>query len=200
VEELVKYAYRKVSIEEPPVLDSLIPTQDLRLTDQGGRTFAVLELSEAGDPAMVLLDETGAVLACWEFFERKWSGVQLYDNFGEGRFAAELRPRHPPMLAIFEEPEPTKADIGSHTLDPHTYEEVPVKNPFLPLNPAEEISWLSYPKADLTVPLCCSISGTTQCGGRPEAPFLGVTLLEEGRLGEKAPVALFEKQLFLRDN
>lgn len=158
---IIRGAYRRIVPKEPEVLDSLIPTQDLRLTDKGGHTFAVLGLSAAGDPTMVILDNSGTILAQWELFERKWSGIKLYDGLGHGRFAVELRPGHPPALSIFEEPDVSLLKdsknggyLGVYTIDPGTYEEVPVENPlFEAWNPAGEISWLRFPKSEVIVPI-----------------------------------------------
>ena len=138
-----------------PALDDLIPAEDVRLVDKRGHAFALLGLSEHGNPAMVLFDPKSHIAAFWQLFERSWpaagDGIELFDSLGAARFAAEFRVRRCPTLTIFEKPD---IHLGFYTLDPLTYQEVPAKHPLLPAgDPSQEIRWLKFPEERIITPV-----------------------------------------------
>ncbi len=134
-----------------PSADDLVPSEDVQLIDKKGHTFAVLGLSEPGNPAMVLFGPGGHIVAFWQLFERSWQAIELFDRSGVPRFAAEYRPGRSPTLTIFEKPD---SNLGSYTLDPRTYQEVPAKHPLVPVgDPSQELTWLSTVRTQVSAPV-----------------------------------------------
>lgn len=137
--------------DNAPAADELVPSEDVELVDKKSHVFARLGLSEPGNPAMVLFGPDGRIVAFWQLFERSWQAIELFDLSGAPRFAAEYRPGHSPTLTIFEKPD---SNLGSYTLDPRTYQEVPAKHPLLPVaNPSQQLTWLSYTATGLSAPI-----------------------------------------------
>jgi hypothetical protein len=137
--------------KKAPAADDLVPSEDVELVDKKGHAFALLGLSEPGNPAMVLFGPDGRIVAFWQLFERSWQAIELFDLSGAPRFAAEYRPGRSPTLTIFEKPD---SHLGSYTLDPRTYQEVPAKNPlFSVADPSQELTWLSPTGTGLSAPI-----------------------------------------------
>lgn len=136
---------------EVPAVDDLVPSKDVQLVDKKRHAFALLGLSEPGNPAVLLFAPDGRVVAFWLLFERSWQAIEVFDRSGRPRFAAEYRPGRPPTLTIFEKAD---SNLGSYTLDPGTFQEVPAKHPLLPVgHPSQELTWLSAVTSQLSTPV-----------------------------------------------
>ena len=159
--ELAKGAYHKVVPEKPEnTIESIIPSEDLRLVDGSGHVFGVLGLSLGGEPSLLLLDLQMKPMVVWSLTTAGpldsgppgWSILQLFDDRGTMRVMAELGPDLDPLLTIYEKTD--RADpLGIYVLDPDTGKEVPRQKLFA--GRAGAIPWLRHRmlKANLPVTL-----------------------------------------------
>jgi hypothetical protein len=158
--ELSKDAYHKVVPEKPEHdIESIIPSEDLRLVDRRGHVFAVLGLSQAAEPSMLLLDQEGKLMVVWSLsrpgpFDSEaapqWPTLQLFDRHGAMRVQVELGPEPSPVLTIFERAS-SSADLGIYVLDPQTGEEVPKQKLFAGREGA--IPWLKHSMSKASLPI-----------------------------------------------
>jgi len=107
-----------------PRLDEFLPTQDVRLIDKNDSTFALLGLSEKGEPMIVLLDPTGSPLAGWTAAVRGRVTVDAFDEQGMLRLNVDLEPRRDPMVTLLERGDyDSAAHTSMYVLDPDTLQE-----------------------------------------------------------------------------
>ncbi len=108
-------------------VDKVIPTQDLRLTDKAGRTFAVLGLSGHGGPCMGFTDRDDRLLGSWclpgrSGSEQGSSEINLFDNEGQPRVHVDLEVGQAPNVWIFE-----AGELGPYVLDADAGEVIPLR-------------------------------------------------------------------------
>ncbi len=142
-------------------IENTLPTEDMRLLDRDGRTFAVLGLTQQGEPGFDLVDSRGKLLASFALSEpgyfpggdqaKQWPNLWLFDSRGKMRIMVELGPEPEPILTIFEETDPKKAELGIYVLDPQTGQETAKTSVFSRKEGA--IPWLKHKMFKPTLPI-----------------------------------------------
>jgi hypothetical protein len=81
-----------------------VPTEDVRLADADGNTFAVLGLSVAGEPSIALIDDSQRIRAVWSVGKIGNQTAKLFDRRGDLRVQIQLLPGKRPWLDIYNPP------------------------------------------------------------------------------------------------
>jgi hypothetical protein len=137
-----------------------VPSEDVRLLTREGTAFAVLGLSDHGEPTIAVLRHNGSLLEEMTLSEevefaagkpKEWPNLTLFDDYGRTLLTVEFGPGVNPSLHIFEKTDPNSADLGIYTLDSTSSKEIPVANPFSQTEGA--IKWLRQRVAPAPAPL-----------------------------------------------
>src|SRR5712692_4143504 len=157
---LLKWVYHSVFREKPETTaEKMIPSEDIRLVDRERHTFAVLGLSEAGEPSIALTNREGRFFAILAITEpgalnvgkpKEWPTLFFFDRHGSLRLMLYLGPEPEPRLFIIEKADFEKGDMGFYALDPQTGEEVSVA---LFDRERTAIPWLAHPMFRVTPPM-----------------------------------------------
>jgi len=156
---LLKLVYKNALPEKPEnSVEKLIPSEDVRLVDREHHNFAVLGLSEAGEPSIGLMNREGRLVAIlsiggpgpFSSGPKEWPTLTLFDEHGASRIELDLGPDSEPELSITEKGDISKGDLGSYALDPVTGKEVQVEPSDAK---ATAIPWLAHPMPRIALPI-----------------------------------------------
>jgi hypothetical protein len=159
---VAKAVYQAAFPGEPEhTVEDIIPTEDIRLVDRSGNTFAVFGLTDAGEPGFGLLDSDGRLLMSFALSEpgyfpnanesKQWPNIWLFDSRGKLRVMIELGPEPEPLLTIYENTDTNKPDPGVYVLDPQTGQEIRKQNLFSRKEGA--IPWLQHKMFKAALPI-----------------------------------------------
>jgi hypothetical protein len=124
-------------------LRDVVPTEDVRLADADGKTFAVLGLSVAGEPSIAFIDESERLQAVWSVGRIGNQTVKLFDRHGDLRVLLTLLPGKRPNLNIYN---PPYVDVS--VLNSEGTEEIPMRS-----LADDELTWLSAATPAITTPI-----------------------------------------------
>lgn len=132
----------------PYALRDVVPTEDVRIADADGRTFAVLGLSLSGEPSVAFIDDTQRLQAVWSVGPVGNQVVKLFRQ-GHLRVLVTLLPRQRPFLSIFN---PPYTDV--YNLNADGTAQVPHRSPEM-----DELVWFSSATPAVKQPIALTDQG-----------------------------------------
>ena len=123
-------------------LRNFVPSEDVRLADDDGHTFAALGLSVAGGPTVAFVDDSERLQAVWSVGPAGNQTVDMFDRRSKHRVHLLLMPNERPYLAVYD---PTVT--GAYTLNPEATALVRWRSS------ADELVWLSSMTPGVTAPV-----------------------------------------------